>query len=190
MKLHCKIKSTHKSYAHLHQILISTLYLTLSSTTLALNLINPLNNHPDTSSPDPSILKVGANQGYIVAFGKYRQDSDGSKPIAWRILDSENSDHNSNLSPVKAGETQTPEEAAINGDAKGLTLFAQKILDNTKRFGDNADWRNSDVRSFLNEGYTRPSDDREILAMTVKCLFTLTMTSSPPPSVQLSLTLL
>ena len=59
-------------------------------------------NNPDTS-PDPSILKVGANQGYIVAFGKYRQDSNGqgdylTKPIAWRILDSENTDHNSNLS--------------------------------------------------------------------------------------------
>ena len=133
-------------------------------------------NNPDTSL-DPSILKVGANQGYIVAFGKYPQDSDGSggyltKPIAWRILDSENSDHNSNLSPVKAGETQTPEEAAINGDAKGLTLFAQKILDNTKRFGDNADWRNSDVRSFLNEGYTRPSDPSPMSFYTNDDVFT------------------
>ena len=167
MKLHRKIKGTHKSYAHLHQILISTLYLTLSSTTLALNLINnPLNNHPD-------YLRVGAQDGYIVAFGRYPQDqirdvtvtsktrgigdigdTYQTRPIAWRILDSENLDQQSNLrcttseiasaiandvtsqinAAIKSTAPQSLADQKQYGDAKGLTLLAQKVLDNTGSF--------------------------------------------------------
>lgn len=94
---------------------------------LGINLILPKNDN---------FLKVGAKDGYILTFGNYLQDAVDPnaevksftyrQPIAWRILDSENLDPQSNLAPTKAGETQTPEEAAAYGDAKGLPSSVKK----------------------------------------------------------------